>query len=613
MEEGIVVDNSRVRSERGKLREVYLTQEERYKKLAEKERRLLTRYSVTRLILFLLVIIGTVLLWSVSVFTAVGVAVAVTALFIRVVILYGRAEWQAKYYSLLEEINRNEAAAMEGDWSAFNQGDSYIDPAHNFTHDIDLFGRRSLFNYLDRTVTEQGRNLLAGWLSDPRVLADNMTGRQEAVAHLAGEREWRHQFKALGELEGISVDNQNNLVEWIRQTPFFKNRMVASGALMIFPLMALTLLALAAFSVVGFSFFILLFLVNLFVLSLLLKRINILHSLLSGRHQQLKSLGRLAQHTGLLNIDSEYVKSIQERLTGGKTGASEAVLALSGIIKSFDMRLNMVAGVLLNGLFLWDYIQVLRLERWRESVRNSMDDWFMALSEADALISLANYAFNNPEFVYPVMSTGIPVLEAEDLGHPLIDPERRVVNDFRVSEKGEIFIITGANMAGKSTFLRTVAVNMVLAMIGAPVCATSYIFTPLTIFSSMRTSDSLSENESYFYAELKRLKSLKEKMESGDKILFLLDEILKGTNSKDKSEGSWSFIEKIISLGGTGIIATHDTSLGKLAEKYPANIRNRCFEIEIRGESILFDYLLRDGITTRMNAGMLMRQQGIID
>lgn len=613
MAEETKADDSKVRSESRKLKEVYLAREEKYKKLAERERRLLTRYSVTRLILFLLVIIGTILLWSVSVLAAVIVAVAGTVLFIRAVILYERAEGQAKYYSLFEEINRNEAAAMEGDWSAFNQGDSYIDPAHDFTHDIDLFGRRSLFNYLDRTVTEQGSSLLAGWFSNPLVIAGSITRRQEAIAGLANDLEWRQQFMAMGRIEGITVNNQVNLVEWIGQSPFFKNRMIASGALMLFPFLALTALALVLFSVISFSFFILLFLVNLLVLSMLLKRINELHSLLSGRHRQLKSLGRLAQHVGMLNTNSDYIKDIQERLAGKKTDASEAVLALSGIIKSFDMRLNMIAGVLLNGLFLWDYIQVLRLERWRESVKNSMEDWFMALSEIDALISLANHAFNNPEYVYPDRVTGIPVLEAKNLGHPLIDPEKRVVNDFTVTEEGEIFIITGANMAGKSTFLRTVAVNMLLAMSGAPVCATRYIFTPLTIFSSMRTSDSLSENESYFYAELKRLKSLKEKIESGSKILFLLDEILKGTNSKDKSEGSWSFIEKIISLGGTGIIATHDTSLGKLAEKYPAKIRNRCFEIEIRGESILFDYLLRDGITTRMNAGILMRQQGIID
>ncbi|MCA1757014.1 MAG: hypothetical protein LC649_06115 [Bacteroidales bacterium] len=613
MIEGAEKESGKSQSEREKLRMEYISLSEKYSGVAAREQRLLKRYSLARLILFLTVITGTVLLWSIMLPVALAVAVTGTALFVRIVILFGRSEWKVGYYSLLDEINRNESSSLKGDWSAFSEGNNYMDQGHDFAHDIDLFGKRSLFNYLDRTVTEQGSRMLAGWLSGPMHVVPDMVVRQKAVAALAAEKGWRQEFMALGKLERITVENQKNLLEWIEQPPFFRNRLVASGVLMLLPLLTVTALILTAFSVTGISLFVVLFMVNLFVLSLFLKKTNRLHSLLSGRYRQLSALARLADHTRKLKGESVYIKEIQKRLAGESRGAYESVTSLSGILKSFDRRLNMVAGVVLNGLLLWDYIQILRLERWRDGVRTNMTDWFKAVSETDALISLANYAFNNPEYVYPQTAEGATVMKTENMGHPLIEPDKRVVNDFIISEEGEIFIITGANMSGKSTFLRTVAVNMVLAMTGAPVCAAGFVFTPVTLFSSMRTSDSLSENESYFYAELKRLKCLKERIESGDRVLFLLDEILKGTNSKDKSEGSWSFIEKIISLGGTGIIATHDTSLGNLAGKYPEKIKTRCFEIEIRGANMLFDYLLRDGVTTRMNAGMLMRQQGIID
>jgi hypothetical protein len=613
MIEGEVAENSGSQAENEKLRREYLVLAAKYGEVAALEKRMVARYSLARLVLFLSVITGTAVLWTNNLPVALGVAFAGTVLFIRIVILFGRSEWKVDYYSLLEKINREEAASMEGDWSAFSEGNDYTDPGHDFSHDIDLFGERSLFNYLDRTVTEQGSRTLAGWLSNPMDVVNDMGVRQEGVAALSVETGWRQEFIALGRTGKITIENQKNLLEWIEQPPFFRNRMVASGVLMLFPLIAVISLILAIFSVTGISLFIFLYILNLFVLSLFIKRTNRLHSLLSGHHRQLNSLGMLADQIGMLTVKSVFLTDIKRRLAGEIQGASEAVTSLSRIIKAFDVRLNMVAGVVLNGLLLWDYIQIMRLERWRDEVRTNMTDWFRAVAETDALISLANYAHNNPEYAYPQFSEGEMVLKAEKMGHPLINPAKRVVNDFLISEEGEIFIVTGANMSGKSTFLRTVAVNLVLAMTGAPVCAAEFFFTPLNIFSSMRTSDSLAENESYFYAELKRLRFLKEKIESGERVLFFLDEILKGTNSKDKSEGSWSFIEKVISLGGTGVVATHDTSLGNLSSKYPEKIRNRCFEIDIQGDNILFDYLLRDGVTTRMNAGILMRQQGIID
>jgi DNA mismatch repair ATPase MutS len=234
------------------------------------------------------------------------------------------------------------------------------------------------------------------------------------------------------------------------------------------------------------------------------------------------------------------------------------------------------------------------------------------IGQVDAYISLGNYAFNNPGFAYPVISSEGIVLSANNLGHQLIDENKRVCNNFSIGKRGTVCIISGANMAGKSTFLRTVAVNYILGMIGAPVCADEMSFLPSKIFTSMRTIDSLSHNESYFYAELRRLSLLKKMIENGEPVFFILDEILKGTNSEDKSTGSKLFLQRIIENSATGLIATHDTSLGKLESVYPTVI-NKCFEIEIQGEKIKFDYKLQDGVTKKMNAVFLMKQMGILD
>jgi len=194
----------------------------------------------------------------------------------------------------------------------------------------------------------------------------------------------------------------------------------------------------------------------------------------------------------------------------------------------------------------------------------------------------------------------------------LIEYEKRVTNSFEIDSLGKLTIITGANMAGKSTFLRTVGVNHLLALTGAPVCAEKAVFSVMGLFSSMRTTDSLRKNESYFYAELKRLKELKDRLINGEKILFILDEILKGTNSEDKHKGSVKFLKKLIGLKSTGLIATHDKALGAIENEFPEQIVNKCFEIVIDGKKILFDYKLRDGITQKMNAELLMEQMGIL-
>ena len=259
---------------------------------------------------------------------------------------------------------------------------------------------------------------------------------------------------------------------------------------------------------------------------------------------------------------------------------------------------------------LSDILQMRRLEYWQNKHKKEMKKWFEVVEEFDSLNSFSNFYFNNKYASFPVFQKEEFSIKAENLGHPLINLSKRVNNSIQINP-GEFIVITGANMAGKSTFLRTIVVNMILAMCGAPVCAEKFSFKPIQIFTSIRTSDSLHKNESYFYSELKRLKRIIEALKSNTRLFVVLDEILKGTNSKDKHKGSEALIKQFISLNTSGIVATHDVALGKLEESFPVNIKNKSFEVDINKDQLSFNYKLRDGVSKNMNATILMKEMGI--
>ena len=275
-----------------------------------------------------------------------------------------------------------------------------------------------------------------------------------------------------------------------------------------------------------------------------------------------------------------------------------------------EHRNNLLIGLLGNGVLLWDLWAAKRTEAWITSHGVSVRQWFEVIAEMDAACSLGNFAFNHPSFTYPeILNSGETILEVTDLAHPLLREEDRVPNDFSIG-KGMFYIITGANMAGKSTFLRSLTLSMVMARCGLPVCATSMRYRPLPLITSMRTEDSLARNESYFFAELKRLKQLVDALEGGPHFV-LLDEILKGTNSKDKARGSRLLLERLVNSGATGLIATHDLSLCQAAEVLE-QVQNFYFDAEIRKGELYFDYTLRPGVCSNMNASFLLRKMGII-
>jgi hypothetical protein len=405
----------------------------------------------------------------------------------------------------------------------------------------------------------------------------------------------------------------SGLLEWIEERTIINSSLLKKLLIFSLPFLAIVSLLLMVIGILPYPVFVFIFLINLFYIATGLKSINEIHNVLTRKYNFLSSMNGLLKAFEHESFSSHVLNDIRLNISGESASAADSVRKLGRLIQAFDSRNNMLVGFVLNGLFLWDYQSIYRLEKWKSEYKTRFPVWLEMVGQVDAYISLGNYAFNNPDFVYPDKSDNPGVFSAKNLGHQLIDESKRVCNNFTLGKKGTVCIISGANMAGKSTFLRTVAVNYILGMAGAPVCATEMSFIPGKLFTSMRTIDSLSDNESYFYAELRRLSTLKHRIKEGEPVLFILDEILKGTNSADKSTGSKLFLQKIVESGGTGLIATHDTSLGKMESDHPGIIINKCFEIEIDGENIRFDYKIQEGITQKMNAVFLMKQMGILD
>lgn len=598
--------------QKDKIREIYTSRLSEYKTKLEKDKRMILLLSLSRLFIFVGGIVATVFMFRVNNIAGFITLISGMILFAILLKLFSDRSWQRDFNSNMIRINREGLNTIDENYSAFDNGDSYIDSSHAFSHDLDFFGKDSLFQSLNRTCTEQGRDMLADWLRNPFPLCNNIERRKEVISELASEMEWRHEFSALGLINVTSRKETDDFFSWLNEKDSFSGSKLLKIALVFLPLLITILLALAISGTLNYSFFVGLFLLNLFLISIKLGKINAIHSRVSRRYNYLAVVSSLIGHFENYNFKSLYLAEMKARLGEDNVSALKNVKKLARLIHSFDSRLNMIMGVVLNGLFLWDYQCIIRIEAWKSGLSHLVPLWFRTVAKVDAFASLADYSFNNPDYIEPELSTNGKFLSAENLGHHLISSRKRVVNDYLIGKEGCINVITGANMAGKSTFLRTVGTNIVLAMCGAPVCASRFEFTAVDLFTSMRTSDSLSEDESYFFAELKRLRMLIDRIESGNKVFFILDEILKGTNSKDKSEGSIAFIRKVINMGGTGMVATHDISLGSLRDEYPEHIINSCFEIEISDGEVKFDYLLREGITTKMNAKILMQQQGII-
>jgi hypothetical protein len=569
------------------------------------------KYGLFRIVFFLLWLVGIYMStgWTWTVFGVVMMAGAIIFTFlVRRHSFYHRRK--EKLVQLLR-INTEEKAVMDWDFVELDEGKEYVKEDHLFSYDLDLFGRGSLFQYINRTSTIPGKNYLAAMLGSIEKEKDEIISRQEAISELSPFLNWRQDFRALGLMVEENQDDISGLEKWVGLAPDFK---AVFFRILIFaiPIINLCVFLLSVVGIITFWHFIAYLVIPLMFAGIKHRKVNLKHNMLGRKYQVLKKYAGLFKMIEEKEFSSSRMKEKRQELMTNGTSASTSIRKLARILNAFDTRLNLLAGFLMNIFFLLDIRQSIRLEQWQKRNKDHLPLWFKVMGEVDAYLSFAGYQYNNPDFIFPeIMQNDNLLLESKHMGHPLIPCKKRVCNDYGVDEWGSFTILTGANMAGKSTFLRTVGVNILLASCGAPVCARAMSISPVELVTSIHTIDSLANNESYFYAELKRLRLIIDMLKADKKVFIILDEILKGTNSRDKQSGSKALVKQLISFKAAGIIATHDLSLGDLEERFPENIQNKCFEVNIEKDQLSYDYLLKKGIAKNMNATILMERMGI--
>lgn len=569
------------------------------------------RISMLRLALFIAGIAGLYFFFNQTTLLITCICLTFLPLFILVKIhnrFFIRKEWLETQARIIQE----ELQALSGDYSSFEDGKEYVNPEHPYSFDLDIFGRRSLFQSINRTCTFFGKNRLAKWLQNHLHEKTSIEKRQEMVREISEHTLFREQFRVAGLVHHGQSSDGEKIQAWSQSPAQYLHagwvKTFIWGVPVINSLLLITSLAgWISFSWLGLSFGIFL------VLSFgIIKRATYIQETYGKQLKSLNGYARLIALAKAENWKSAGMQELMERFNLNGQSPIQALQQLSKELDRLDLRNNQFLYVLLEGSIFFQLQEIVRIERWKVRYGQHISEWLETVGELDALCSLGTFAYNHPQYTYPELTEKPFCFLATQMGHPLMPASQCVKNDATIPSRPFFLIITGANMAGKSTYLRTIGVNYLLACIGAPVCCEKLKLHPNQLITSLRTSDSLSDNESYFFAELKRLKRIIDLLNQGQQLFIILDEILKGTNSMDKQKGSFDLIRQFMQLKANGIIATHDLLLGSLIKQFPEEIRNYCFEADIKENELTFSYKLREGVAQNMNACFLMKKMGII-
>ncbi len=536
----------------------------------------------------------------------IGIALIAFIILIRV---HRKIGWNRLIHKTLVKINEDEITYLNKEGIPFDEGSLHQDFHHAYSYDLDIFCKNSLYHNLNRTASYIGGKKLSNYLLS--LLPQNeIKANQEAIQELTKKLDWRQYLLSLTILAKDSKDIYTNLLKWA-DTKSEK----ASKALEIYAILSpITIISC-------FTAYLITDIYTLYSISSYLVLINLGVAFFQAsriRHE-IEESGKISttlkQYSLVLKgieneeFTSQKLKDLKSKIIYKSGAVSTQIETLSSHFSNLDSIQNVAVAILFNGAFLFHIHVFIRFLKWKEEFAPEIKNWLEVMGEFEALNSFANLAYNNPEFIYPSLNSDLKI-EMENLGHPLIHRDKRVCNTANFNQQNFV-ILTGSNMSGKSTFLRTLGINMVLTGIGAPICATSANIHPLNVIVSMRLSDSLTESESYFFAEVKRLKQIMEVLEYQPSFI-LLDEILRGTNSDDKRSGTIGVVKKLIAKNGIGVVATHDLEVCLTTDEYPDKLKNMCFEVEIINNELVFDYKLRNGICKNKSATFLMKKMEII-
>lgn len=506
-------------------------------------------------------------------------------------------------------INEKELKILKTNQSQFDGGQEFDDPQHDYCSDLDLFGSAGIFAFVNRTSTAKGKERLANLFKAPLDDLAAIYKQQDAVKVLSPKIDFRQAFMANGRITENTLDDIAYLQAWAEAPVAFLDSTPWKIIRVVLPFLSITALV---YFIITFNHFplLLMSLLNFSLLGIKSKYVGKEHTEI-GKRQEI-----LRMYVSLLNLANQEAFGEATILNEIKKTAKKAESGfgrLSKIVNYFDQRLNIFVGLGLNLLVLYDVQCLFALEAWKKKHKAFLTNWLDSVAELDALISLATFNYNNSELNFPQLEKSDKLyIHAEALGHPLIPVSERVCNDTKLGSEHKVFVVTGSNMAGKSTFLRCVAINLLLAKCGAPVCATSFKCSIMDIMTSMRVQDSVSQKTSYFQAELLRLQYIIKTLKEGKPTFIILDEILKGTNSEDKLLGSQLLVQHFLDFNCLAMVATHDLELGNMQDELPDKVENLCFESIIENDELSFDYQLNRGIAKNKNATFLMRKMEIV-
>ncbi|MCU0384024.1 MAG: hypothetical protein MUF68_08145 [Cyclobacteriaceae bacterium] len=527
--------------------------------------------------------------------------------FLLLLYLHQKKKREAERLSILIKINDAEAKHKQDIFSdVFTSCDIPLLP-HPYRDDLDVIGKHSLFHYINRSGTISGANRVASLLLFGLEDESKLIPQQQFYKAWESDVEARQAFQTEALLSGEKKEDRAAIERWLNQPAIFKQQSVLSFLRFVLPLLTIASIVGTALGILPLGIVLIFILINWSITGFYFKSVSLFHQEISEKGKLLFRYASLLSIIQKKHFDDVKGKTLQEQCSA----ASIQLKKLSTLLEWFDARLNMAASFFLNTLFLYDIQLVYAIEKWKQKYKNNLPAWLAAVTETEAAITFATLSFNHPQFVTPTVSDDL-TFQIQEVAHPLLANQHVVANSLSFTQMQALALVTGANMAGKSTFLRAIGVNFILAKAGANVFAKAFHFPWVILHTGMRTNDSLHDHQSYFYAELHRLKDIIETLKQGIPQLILLDEILKGTNSNDKLLGSQALIKQLITLPALSLIATHDVALGEMQNYYPNKIQNVHFEPSIVGDELHFDYRLKPGIAEKMNATFLMKKMGII-
>ncbi len=561
--------------------------------------------SVLRLVVFGATVIGiyfTFQNWQI----ALSIAVFGAVLFLFLLSKYTDIKAKRALHKRTTIINEEELKIASGGFYDRPNGTQFQDSKHPYSLDIDVFGKGSFFQFINRTTITEGTDKLAALLLKNDIT--NIEERQNAIKELSENPEWIQYYTAVA--QGVDTEHSaQSIISWLKDYQPFLSSLIYKLSI-VYSLISVLIIALGVAKIISIDYIGYLLFLGLAITSFYLKKINNVAQHTSKAKDTFKQYALLLKAIEEKTFQSQLLIKQQQKIKAEDLKASEIFTKYSKALDALDNRNNFISAIFGNGYLLWDIRQTYRVEKWITTYADKVEDWFEVVTFFDAYNSFGNYGFNHQDFVYPQITNTSATIKALGLAHPLLNSKKRVASNLEITNQN-FFIVTGANMAGKSTFLRTIALHIVMANVGLPVCAKSSKYTPIKLITSMRTTDSLTEESSYFFSELTRLKFIVDTVTTETNYFIILDEILKGTNSKDKAIGSRKFVEKLVELSATGIIATHDLSLTEIETELEP-VKNYYFDAEIIDDELYFDYKLKQGVCLNMNASFLLKKMNII-